>query len=62
MTLGRLVDAQPQRLRLVLGERLDVDVIGHDVLHDLEPDDDRVPIVALYSGSAGSLNSWSTLR
>ena len=35
-------------LRLVLGERLDVDVIGHDVLHDLEPDDDRVPIVALY--------------
>jgi hypothetical protein len=35
-------------LRLVLGERLDVDMIGHDVLHDLEPDDDRVPIVALY--------------
>jgi hypothetical protein len=35
-------------LRLVLGERLDVDVIGHDVLHDLEPNDDRVPIVALY--------------
>ena len=35
-------------LRLVLGERLDVDVIGHDVLHDLDPDDDRVPIVALY--------------
>ena len=24
-------------LRLVLGERLDVDVIGHDVLHDLDP-------------------------
>ena len=47
MTLGRLVDAQPA-LRLVLGERLDVDVIGYDVLHDLEPDDDRVPIVALY--------------
>ena len=35
-------------LRLVLGERLDVDVIGHDVLHDLDLDDDRVPIVALY--------------
>lgn len=35
-------------LRLVLGERLDVDVIGHDVLHDLSDDDDRVPIVALY--------------
>ena len=32
----------------MLGERLDVDVIGHDVLHDLDPDDDRVPIVALY--------------
>ena len=35
-------------LRLVLGERLNVDVIGHDVLHDLGSDDDRVPIVALY--------------
>lgn len=35
-------------LRLVLGERLDVDVIGHAVLHDLDPNDDRVPIVALY--------------
>jgi hypothetical protein len=35
-------------LRLVLGERLDVDVIGHDALHDLDPSDDRVPIVALY--------------
>ena len=35
-------------LRLVLGERLDVDVIGHDVLHELTDDDERVPIVALY--------------
>ena len=35
-------------LRLVLGERLDVDVVGHDALHDLDPDDDRAPIVALY--------------
>ena len=35
-------------LRLVLGERLDVDVLGHDALHDLDEDDDRVPIMALY--------------
>ena len=35
-------------LRLVLGERLDVDVVGHDALHDLADDDERVPIVALY--------------
>ncbi len=35
-------------LRLVLGERLDVDVVGHDALNDLDPDDDRAPIVALY--------------
>ncbi|MEM9467993.1 MAG: DUF2017 family protein [Actinomycetota bacterium] len=35
-------------LRLVLGERLDVDVLGHDALHDLAEDDDRAPVVALY--------------
>ena len=35
-------------LRLVLGERLDVDVIGHDALENLPDDDDRVGIVALY--------------
>ena len=35
-------------LRLVLGERLDVDVVGHDALHDLPDDDERVPVVALY--------------
>lgn len=35
-------------LRLVLGERLDVDVLGHDALHDLPEHDDRAPIVALY--------------
>ena len=35
-------------LRLVLGERLDVDVIGHDALHDLDPSDERAPVVALY--------------
>lgn len=35
-------------LRLVLGERLDVDVIGNEALEDLPDDDDRVGIVALY--------------
>lgn len=35
-------------LRLVLGERLDVDVIGNDALENLPDDDDRVGIVALY--------------
>ena len=35
-------------LRLVLGERLDVDIIGNDALEDLPDDDDRVGIVALY--------------
>ena len=35
-------------LRLVLGERLDVDIIGNDALENLPDDDDRVGIVALY--------------
>ncbi len=35
-------------LRLVLGERLDIDVLGSDALHDLDPDDARAPIIALY--------------
>ncbi len=35
-------------LRLVLGERLDVDVIGNEALENLPNDDDRVGIVALY--------------
>ena len=35
-------------LRLVLGERLEVAVVGHDALHNLPDDDERVPIVALY--------------
>ncbi|MDG1876749.1 MAG: DUF2017 family protein [Acidimicrobiales bacterium] len=35
-------------LRLVLGERLDVDVIGNEALENLPDDDDRVGIVALY--------------
>ena len=35
-------------LRLVLGERLDVDVLGNDALENLPDDDDRVGIVALY--------------
>ncbi len=35
-------------LRLVLGERLDVDVIGNEALEDLPDDDDHVGIVALY--------------
>jgi len=35
-------------LRLVLGERLDVDVLGHEALEALPDDDDRVGIVGLY--------------
>lgn len=35
-------------LRLVLGERLDVDVIGNEAIENLPDDDDRVGIVALY--------------
>ncbi len=35
-------------LRLGLGERLEIDVIGNEALHDLDLDDDRIPIVALY--------------
>ncbi|MDG1366436.1 MAG: DUF2017 family protein [Acidimicrobiales bacterium] len=35
-------------LRLVLGGRLDVDVIGNEALENLPDDDDRVGIVALY--------------
>jgi len=35
-------------LRLVLGERLDVDVLGHDYLDELDDDDERTPIAALY--------------
>lgn len=35
-------------LRLVLGERLDVDIVGHDALQDLPDTDDRVGVFALY--------------
>lgn len=35
-------------LRLVLGERLDIDVIGHEALEDLPDDDERVGVVELY--------------
>ena len=35
-------------LRLVLGERLDVDVLGHDYLDELDEDDERFVIGALY--------------
>jgi len=35
-------------LRLVLGERLDVDLVGHDALQDLPDTDDRVGVFALY--------------
>ena len=35
-------------LRLVLGERLDVDLVGHDALQDLPDSDDRVGVFALY--------------
>jgi len=35
-------------LRLVLGERLDVDVIGNEALEDLPDEDERVGMVELY--------------
>jgi hypothetical protein len=35
-------------LRLVLGERLDVEILGNDALQNLSDDDDRVGVVALY--------------
>ncbi len=35
-------------LRLVLGDRLDLDVIGPTTLADLAQDDERMPIMALY--------------
>jgi len=33
---------------LVLGERLDVEILGNDALQNLSDDDDRVGVVALY--------------
>ncbi len=35
-------------LRLVLGERLDIDLITNRSLADLDPEDDQAPILALY--------------
>ena len=35
-------------LRLILGERLEVDLIGDSALTDLEPDDERAPVLALF--------------
>ncbi len=35
-------------LRLILGERLDIDMIGNEALTDLDPDDDRAPVLALF--------------
>ena len=35
-------------LRLVLGERLDVDTIGNDALTQLADDDEHAPVLALY--------------
>ncbi len=35
-------------LRLVLAARLDIDIMGHDPIEDLDDDDPRMPIAAVY--------------